>query len=148
MDETKEIYVIIAGTREFKNYDLLRDVCDKILENKSKDHKIIIVSGHARGADTLGEKYASERGYDLRVFPADWDKYKKKAGHIRNEKMADLGNVLIAFFADGFEELSKGTRDMVKVAQKKNLIIREIYERDFKEPNPTISEETNDNRGI
>ena len=72
----KEIYVIIAGSREFNNYELLTEVCDHILENKVRDgYKITIISGHADGADSLGEKYASQRGYDLKIFPAEWKKY-------------------------------------------------------------------------
>jgi predicted Rossmann fold nucleotide-binding protein DprA/Smf involved in DNA uptake len=127
----KEINVIIAGSREFSNYELLKEVCDHVLENKIKDgYKITIISGHARGADLLGEQYATQKGFDLKIFPADWDKYGKKAGFKRNEKMAELGNALIAFFADGAE--SRGTKHMVKTAREKNLIVREIYERDFK----------------
>ena len=128
----KVLYVIIAGSREFDDYALLRDVCDRVLENKVADgYKITIISGHAKGADTLGEQYASERGYDIKIFPADWDKFGKRAGYLRNKKMAEIGNVLIAFFAIGAE--SKGTQNMVNIAKEKNLMVREIYERDFKE---------------
>ena len=127
----KEIYVIIAGSREFNDYELLKEVCDRALENKVRDgYKITIVSGHADGADSLGEKYAEERGYGLKIYEADWKRYGKRAGMLRNKKMAEIGNALIAFFADGAD--SKGTKNMVKVAKEKNLIIREIYERDFK----------------
>lgn len=140
----KEIYVIIAGSRKFNNYELLTEVCDHILENKVRDgYKITIISGHADGADSLGEKYASQRGYDLKIFPAEWEKYGKSAGFKRNEKMAKIGNALIAFFADGAE--SRGTKNMVKIAREKNLIVREVYERDFKEVDSTVSKEASDN---
>ena len=133
----KEIYVIIAGSREFSNYDLLRDVCDKALENKvAAGYKIVIVSGHANGADSLGEKYAQERGYELKIYEAEWQKLGKAAGHKRNAKMAEIGNALIAFFADGAK--SPGTKNMVEQARKKNLIIREIYEKDFKDDDSKI----------
>ena len=133
----KEIYVIIAGSREFSDYDLLKDVCNKVLENKVKEgYKIIIVSGHANGADSLGKRYAQEMGYETKIYPAQWKKYGKKAGFYRNEKMAEIGNALIAFFASGAE--SKGTKHMVEVARKKNLIVREIYERDFKDTDSEI----------
>ena len=140
----KEIYVIIAGSREFSNYELLEEACDHILENKIKDgYKITVLSGHARGADLLGERYATKKGFEIKTFPADWDRYGRKAGFKRNEKMAELGNALIAFFADGAD--SKGTKHMVKTAREKNLIVREVYERDFKVVDSEISQETSSN---
>ena len=67
--------VIIAGSRDFNDYELLKKTCDKILINQ-KD--IEIVSGGAKGADALGERYANERRYGLKIFLANWDEYKKK----------------------------------------------------------------------
>jgi len=140
----KEINVIIAGSREFNNYDLLKEVCDRALENRVRDgYKITIVSGHAKGADSLGERYAAERGYELKIFPPEWDKFGKRAGMLRNKKMAEISNALLAFFADGAP--SVGTKNMVKIAREKNLIVREIYEREFRESNSEISEEARDN---
>ena len=57
--------VIIAGCRDFNDYELLREKCDYMLSKKKDTHKVIIVSGHAAGADALGEVYASERGFGL-----------------------------------------------------------------------------------
>lgn len=56
--------VIIAGTRHFKDYALLCRYADTLLEQKRRaGEEIVIVSGHCRGADLLGERYAKERGY-------------------------------------------------------------------------------------
>ena len=63
--------VIVAGSRTFNDYRLLRNKLDQILANKLPD--IVIVSGGARGADTLGERYAQEKGLPVKQFPADWD---------------------------------------------------------------------------
>lgn len=117
-----EFRVIIAGTRDFSDYQLLRDKCDAILSSKRQDSNIIIVSGTARGADRLGERYARERGFQLRRFPADWELYGKSAGHIRNAKMADNADALIAFW-DGE---SKGTKNMIDNARRKGLAVRVI----------------------
>ena len=69
----KEIYVIIAGSREFSNYELLEEACDHILENKIKDgYKITVLSGHARGADLLGERYATKKGFEIKTFPTNF----------------------------------------------------------------------------
>lgn len=111
--------VIIAGGRGFNDYKFLFEKCENIL---SKQKDVEIVSGTARGADELGEKYAKEKGFKLKQFPADWDKYKKGAGYIRNKQMAEYADSLIAFW-DG---KSKGTKHMIDLAKEHNLKIRII----------------------
>lgn len=117
-----EFRVIIAGTRDFSDYQLLRDKCDAILSSKRQDSNIVVVSGTARGADRLGERYARERGYKIRQFPADWLNDEKKAGPVRNAKMADNADALIAFW-DG---QSRGTKNMIETARRKGLAVRII----------------------
>ena len=126
MNTTKRI--IIAGGREFNNYELLKEKCDYYLSKAVKDgYKIAIVSGKAKGADSLGEKYAKEKGYAIDEFPANWDKYKKKAGYLRNEEMAkhakETNGALIAFW----DKKSKGTKHMIDLAKKYGLHIRIVY---------------------
>ena len=54
-----EFKVIIAGGRDFNDFDMLKSSVDKLLKNVDKSkNDIIIVSGKAKGADSLGEKYA------------------------------------------------------------------------------------------
>ena len=96
--------MIIAGGRDFDNYDNLVKVLDKLPKPKE------IVSGKARGADSLGEVYALDHGITVAEFPADWDKFGKSAGHVRNQQMADYADILVAFW-DGE---SKGTKSMIK----------------------------------
>lgn len=128
--------VIIAGSRDFKDYELLKKKCDSILSS-IKD-EIWIISGTAEGADQLGELYAQERGHYLLEIPANWDdiegkpkgqigttyngkKYWKLAGHVRNEEMAKQANALIAFNMG-----TSGTENMLRLAKNYNLKIREI----------------------
>ena len=111
--------VIIAGVRTFDDYDLLCRRCDNIL---SSQNEIEIVTGAAKGADKLGERYAKEKGYPIKLFPADWDKYGSSAGPIRNKQMAEYADALIAFW-DG---KSKGTKNMIELANKYALKIRII----------------------
>ena len=121
--KTRSIFrVIIAGSRSFCDYATLQAICDKILAQKRMTHTIVIISGTARGADTLGEKYANERGYTVERFSADWQRYGKAAGPIRNRLMADNAEALIAFW-DGH---STGTKDMITEAKKKGMAVR-IY---------------------
>ena len=111
--------VIIAGSRNFADYHLLKTSCDSILKEISVSE---IVSGTSYGADRLGERYASEKGYSLKQFPADWGRYGKKAGYLRNDEMASYADILIAFW-DG---ASKGTALMIECAARKGLTIHKI----------------------
>ena len=121
--EDRPIYkIIIAGGRDFMDYNLLKEKADKILQEKKVTHKIVIISGCARGADTLGLRYASETPFDVEAYPAAWDQYGKKAGYLRNVEMAENANALIAFW-DG---KSKGTKHMIDIATERNLPIRVI----------------------
>ena len=111
--------VIIAGTRTFNDYEFLKERCSFFLKNK-KPSEIQIISGGARGADSLGERFAEEKGYALRLMPADWDRYGKSAGYIRNTEMADVADALIAFW-DG---KSRGTMHMINIARERGLVVR------------------------
>lgn len=117
--------LIVAGSRDFNNYELLKQKCDCLLSRKQQTHSIIIVSGTARGADRLGERYASERGYRVERFPADWQHDGKAAGFIRNARMAEVADALIAFW-DG---RSHGTEHMIDLARKHELQVRVVYYR-------------------
>lgn len=83
-----EFKVIVAGTRTFDDYDLLCRKLDGMLVNKKITHRIVILSGGAKGADALGERYAREREFGSQVFPADWDAHGKAAWPMRNAAVA------------------------------------------------------------
>lgn len=124
MEQARNNYkVIIAGSRTFNDYDLLHKSCDDILKAVPTDKDIIIVSGTARGADSLGEKYALERGYTIERHSADWEKYGKSAGMIRNAEMAKEADALICFW-DG---KSKGTQNMIHQARKLLLDVHLVW---------------------
>ena len=117
-------FCLVVGSRTFSDYILLKRKLDHILQNKKH---IVIVSGGAKGADQLAEKYAKENGYFLKIFPAEWDKYGKSAGYIRNEKMHQFINNfsdrgVVAFWKDE----SKGTAQNFELAKKYNNQIRVI----------------------
>lgn len=123
MGKKKPIFrIIIAGGRDFNDYNLLKEKVDNLISEKRKTHQIYIVSGKARGADSLGEKYANENGFNIVEFPADWDKFGKSAGYKRNVEMAENADALIAFW-DGD---SRGTKHMIDIAKEKNLPTRII----------------------
>lgn len=112
--------VIIAGGRSFSDYERLKRVMGHLLSKTTEE--IAIVCGMARGADSLGEQYAKEKGYEVMRFPADWKGLGKSAGYKRNEQMAQNADALVAFW-DG---QSRGTKHMIDLACKYGLKVRVV----------------------
>lgn len=103
--------VIVAGGRQFNDYERLKSVLDNIPK------PFAVVCGEARGADTLGKRYAIENGLKVHSFPADWDTHGKSAGHKRNAQMAEFAGALVAFW----DNSSRGTKSMIELARAKGL---------------------------
>lgn len=116
---TNRFQVIIAGGRDFNDYALLERKCDRLFRNR---RPTAIISGLARGADSLGARYARERGIDVMEFPADWGRFGKRAGIIRNQSMLQEADALVAFW-DG---ISRGTGNMIGIARKAGIPVRII----------------------
>jgi YspA, cpYpsA-related SLOG family len=111
--------LIIAGGREFCDYALLHKKVDVLLASKRFSVQIEIVSGKAKGADTLGEQYAKANNFSLKEFPADWS-IGESAGYLRNKDMAEYADACICFW-DG---KSKGTKQMIDLAKEKGIPLR------------------------
>jgi len=107
--------LIIAGGREFDDYEYFCEVVDDYLNKNDSIHKII--SGGARGVDTMARIYCEEKNIDFQEFPADWDTFGKGAGPIRNKKMAQVGTHLLAFW----DLQSRGTKHMIETARNLDL---------------------------
>jgi len=111
---------IIAGSR---NITELKYVEEAIVESGFTITEI--VSGGAKGIDSLGEYYGTKHKIPIKKFPANWKLHGKKAGPIRNEEMAKYAEALIAIW-DG---KSTGTRDMINRAIKKGFkVYVKMYE--------------------
>lgn len=115
------VKVIIAGSRNFYDYDKVEDaVVSYFMSHGILKENVEIISGGARGADKLGERLAISYGLQLSLFPAKWDTYGKAAGMIRNKEMADYAikdsekAILFAFW-DGE---SRGTKGMIDIAKR------------------------------
>jgi hypothetical protein len=115
MNEAKEIRLAIVGSRTFNDYNVLKQVITKLLEENNYKIKNI-VSGGARGADTFAEQYAKENGIVSIVYKADWDTYGKKAGFLRNVDIINNCDVCLAFW-DGE---SRGTKHDLELCEKYN----------------------------
>jgi hypothetical protein len=100
---------IIAGSRGITDYQILLDA----IEQAESEGLMIteVVSGTCKDSpDILGERYAEEERLPLHRFPADWKRYKHRAGPLRNEQMAHHSEALLAIW-DGY---SNGTRHMIQ----------------------------------
>ena len=106
--------IIVAGSRNFKDYQLLVRTMDKMT---AKTTDVIVVCGGARGADALGLQWAKDNEHQFRMFLPSWDVHGKSAGFIRNTEMARYADALVAFW-DGH---SNGTAHMIMQAKKYKL---------------------------
>ncbi|NIR15189.1 MAG: DUF2493 domain-containing protein, partial [Desulfobacterales bacterium] len=98
-------------------------------------HKIfpitVVISGGATGADKLGEIWAQKRLIHTEIYPADWDKYGKRAGPIRNHHMATKADAAIIYPG------GKGSSNMLSQALKEGLpvfVVRDMGWFDSTEP--------------
>jgi hypothetical protein len=127
--------VAIIGSREFTNYEHLKTKMEELDLNITE-----VVSGQARGADTLGVRWAQEKGIPFTEFPAEWDnlnaegaviktnkygkEYNANAGFQRNKDIVNNADIVVSFW----DMKSKGTKDSLKYAHslKKRWIIIDI----------------------
>ena len=109
--------VAVIGSRGFNDYELVKTTLSSL-------NITLLVSGGAKGADSLGERYAKENNINTLIFKPDWEKHGKAAGMIRNTDIVNNAETIIAFW-DGE---SKGTKDSITKAEKlgKNIIIVNI----------------------
>lgn len=114
--------ILITGSRDWDDLERMIEVLapfDDIAGPKRLNH------GGARGADQMAGYIALSMGWDVEVYPADWDKHGKAAGHIRNQQMVDLGADVCLAFPKGE---SKGTRNCMKRAEKAGIEVRNYGE--------------------
>ena len=131
--------LIIAGTRTFQDYELLKREVKKFILENNITRPLSIVSGKATGADSLGERFAREYNFPIIEMPANWNNikgvspvyikynkfgkpYNSKAGIDRNEEMAKIATHCIIFH-DG---QSKGSLNMKENCEKYKLIYKII----------------------
>ena len=119
--------VLVCGGRDYTDWDTFRDEMEKIALEKFPRtepdeygnflYSVTIISGGARGADTLAEEWAVVNWTGLEIFLADWKKHGRAAGVIRNQKMLDEGHPdLVIAFPGG-----TGTSDMIRRAERAGI---------------------------
>lgn len=122
-DGDRIYYVVVCGGRDFSDRDYLFSCLDKQLRKMKRNGRIIIVHGGAKGADTLAGEYAKHNNYQCVVVPAKWKTDGRKAGPIRNQRMAEYATHVIAF--DG----GRGTNHMVSYSTKLGLPVKMFSKR-------------------
>jgi len=115
---TSEHKLIVAGGRDFEDYALLTEKIFKYVNTELNNQTLAIVSGMARGADSLAVRFAREQRVRLYEYPADWN-LGRGAGFIRNKAMGDFADGLLAFWSG-----SNGTRNMIEYMLKLNKPVR------------------------
>lgn len=117
--------VLVCGWTEFDDWDLLNSVLTRLYTRAPiVDGKVdfTIIEGGAKGADFLARVWAKFLHIPYIEFPADWKKYGKAAGPIRNQQQLDEGkpDIVVAFPGD------RGTADMVRRAKKAGVEVIEV----------------------
>lgn len=119
--------VLVCGARDYTDRARMYYVLDKL-------HKLhtftLLIHGGAKGADTLAGEWARTHNVPVKVFHADWKKFGRAAGPIRNKQMLVKGQPdLVVAFPKTILAKSRGTKNMVMQAMKAliNVIVEEIH---------------------
>lgn len=112
----------IVGSRSFSDYDLLVETLKSHYLTQSGWHFTEIVSGGAKGADSLAAEFARVNGIKLTEFLPDWDKFGKSAGFKRNAQIVDYADEVLAFSVDN----SKGTGHSIELAKRQEKPVKVI----------------------
>lgn len=118
-----EVRFLICGGREFNDRVLFFSYMDEILEEiRSFGSDVVIIHGAARGADSLADSFASERGLRVERYPADWKTHGRAAGPIRNNLMLTNGkpDIIIAFSG------GHGTADMIQQGERSGVPVYQV----------------------
>jgi hypothetical protein len=114
--------VLICGDRNWTNVRAIEREIDLLKAEYGYD--LVIIEGEARGADSLARNAAKERNIEVERYPAEWDRYGRAAGAIRNTQMLKEGKPsLVLAFHENIEE-SRGTKNMVTQARKAGVETR------------------------
>ena len=110
--------VLVTGDRHWDD----RGIVTQVIKDLLREYWLTtIIEGEAPGADLISRKIALSMGVDVTAFPANWTKYGKAAGPIRNKRMIEEGEPdLVVAFHDNLMQ-SKGTRNMVELAHREGL---------------------------
>lgn len=108
--------VLVCGSRDWADPD---SVYMELQRATSDTEHVHVIHGDAPGADTMGAAAAHDFGYEVTAFRAEWDRFGKAAGPMRNLRMLDAGPDLVLAFGTG-----RGTDHTVREAEKRGIPVR------------------------
>lgn len=109
--------ILVCGGRDFDDYNILSQHLNQYISSG-----LTLIHGAARGADSLAERWAKDNADNIEAYPADWDKYGKRAGYIRNVQMLNEGKPdLVIAFPGG-----KGTQMMINLAEAAGIPVVKV----------------------
>lgn len=103
--------IAIVGSRKYPKPAFVRDFVRQLPKG------VDIISGGAKGVDSVAEFSARHYGHPVTVFAAEWERWGKSAGYIRNEYIVDAADFVVAFW-DGE---SNGTDHTINLAKKRGV---------------------------
>lgn len=106
--------VAVIGSRTFDNFALVESTLASISTISR------VVSGGAKGADSLAQRYAEQNQIPVEIFKPDWKRFGRGAGIVRNREIIEAAEMVVAFW-DG---KSKGTESSIKMAQSKRIPVK------------------------
>jgi hypothetical protein len=116
--------LLVCGDRHWSDFKLVVEVLDGFANQYLWD--VVVIHGAAAGADTMAGDWADVRDVPVEVYPAQWDRYGKAAGPIRNQEMLATGIDLVLAFHDDIRN-SKGTKHMVNIARDAGIPVKLVY---------------------
>lgn len=113
--------VLACGSRSWTDYGAIQGALSGLVEERGP---FVVIHGAARGADRLAGAAARRLDFEVIEYPADWKRYGRRAGYVRNEEMLAAGpDLVVAFHRDG----SRGTAHTIRLARDKGVEVV-IYE--------------------
>lgn len=119
--DSSDVRIIICGSRVWGDVEIVHHILQKLVHQHGS-RLVIIHGGASRGTDMIAHRYCQEHGVREEVHPADWTRHGKRAGHMRNQKMADSG-------AEGcvaFNASTRGTQSMIEKALAAGITVLEV----------------------
>jgi hypothetical protein len=117
----RRLRIIVCGSRNWHDQQRIADRLGHVPADAT------IVHGGARGADSIAGEEAARLGLLVEPHYANWERYGRAAGPIRNREMADAGaDLCIAFLQETPDAPSRGTRNMIDQARERGIPVEVI----------------------
>lgn len=116
MGQGADVRVIVCGGRNYSDGSTVARVLSSL-----DPRSLTVVHGGAPGADSLADDWCRTFGVAVDPHPADWKRYGRAAGPIRNREMVNAGADLVIAFPGG-----DGTADCVRAAYDADLTVLEV----------------------